>query len=64
MSSWRTRLGFLSDMDFTNNLLTGEVHIPWDVYDVTATVLEEVIRLFGLLREGHGIVNIMADHLR
>jgi len=64
MSSLRTRLGFLSDTDFTNSLLTGDVHIPWDVDDVTATVLEEVIRLFGLLREGHGVVDITADHFR
>jgi len=64
MSSLRTRLGFLSDTDFANSLLTGDVHIPWDVDDVTATVLEEVIRLFGLLREGHGVVEITADHFR
>jgi hypothetical protein len=31
MSSLRTRLGFLSDTDFANSLLTGDVHIPWDV---------------------------------
>ena len=64
MSSLRTRLGFLSDTDFANNLLTGNVHIPWDVDDVTATVLEEIIRLFVLLREGHGVVDITADHFR
>jgi len=64
MSSLRTRLGFLSDTDFANNLLTGDVHIPWDVDDVTATVLEEVIRLFGLLRDGHGVIDITADHFR
>jgi len=64
MSSLRTRLGFLSDTDFANSLLTGDVHIPWDVDDVTATVVEEVIRLFGLLREGHGVVEITADHFR
>jgi hypothetical protein len=28
MSSLRTKLGFLSDTDFANNLLTGNVHIP------------------------------------
>ena len=61
MSSLRTKLGFLSDMDFANDLLTGNVHIPWDVDDVTATVLEEIIRLFGLLREGHSVVDITAD---
>ena len=45
MSSLRTQLGFLSDTDFANKLLAGDVHIPWDVDDVTATVLGEVIRL-------------------
>jgi hypothetical protein len=64
MSSLRTKLGFLSDTDFANNLLTGNIHIPWDVDDVTATVLEEIIRLFGLLREGHSVVDITADHFR
>jgi len=62
MSSLQTKLGSLSDADFANNLLTGDVHIPWGVDDVTATVLEEVVRLFGLLREGHGVVDITADH--
>jgi hypothetical protein len=64
MSSLRTRLGFLSDTDFANSLLAGDVHIPWDVDDVTATVLDEIIRLFGLLREGHGVVDITAGHFR
>jgi len=47
MSSLCTRLGFLFDTDFANSLLVGDVHIPWDVDDVTATVLDEIIRLFG-----------------
>jgi hypothetical protein len=64
MSSLRTRLSFLSDTDFANNLLTGDVPIPWDVDDVAATILEEIIRLFGLLREGNGVVDITADHFR
>jgi hypothetical protein len=64
MSSLCTRLGFLSDTDFANSLLAGDVHIPWDVDDVTATVLDEIISLFGLLREGHGVVDITADHFR
>ncbi len=42
MSSLRTRLGFLSDTDFANILLAGDVHIPWDVDDVTATVLDKI----------------------
>jgi len=49
MSSLRSRLGFLSDTDFDNSLLAGDVHIPWDVDNVTATILDEIIRLFGLL---------------
>ena len=64
MSSLRTRLGFLSDTDFANSLLAGDVHIPWDVDDVLATVLNEIIRLFSLLREGHGVVDITANHFR
>ena len=31
---------------------------------MTATVLEEIIRLCGLLREGHSVVNLTADHFR
>ena len=59
-----TQLGFLSDMDFANKLLAGDVHIPWDVDDVTATVLGEVIRLFGLLRDGHSKIDLTADQFR
>ena len=29
MSSLHPRLGFLSDTDFANSLLAGDVHIPW-----------------------------------
>jgi len=64
MSSLRTRLGFLSDTDFANSLLGGNIHITWDVVDVTATVFDEIICLFGLLREGHRVVDITADHFR
>ncbi len=52
MSSLRSRLGFLSNTDFATSLLAGEVHIPWEVDDVTAKILGEVIRLFQLLKEG------------
>ncbi len=62
MSSLRTRLGFLSGTDFANSLLLCDVHIPWDFNDVTATVLDEIICLFGLLREGHSVVDLTADH--
>jgi hypothetical protein len=58
MSSLRSRLGFLSDTDFATSLLTGEVHIPLDVDNVTAMILGEVIRLFQLLQEGHSVVSL------
>ena len=64
MSSLRERLGFLSDTEFANSLLEGEVQIPWDVDDVTAIILDIIIHLFGLLREGHSMVDLMADHFR
>jgi hypothetical protein len=56
MSSLRYQLGFLSDTDFATSLIAGEVHIPWDVDNVTAMILREVIRLFQLLKEGHSVV--------
>jgi hypothetical protein len=64
IASLRSHLGFLSDTDFANSLLAGDVHIPWDVDNVTATVLSEVIRLFGLLREGHSKIDLTADQFR
>jgi hypothetical protein len=64
MSSLRSHLGFLSDMDFVNSLLAGDIHVPWDVDDVTATILNKIIRLFGILREGHSKIDLMADHFR
>ena len=64
MSSLRTRLGFLSDTDFANSLLAGDVNIPLDVDDVTATILNKSIHLFGLLKEGHGVMDITANHFR
>ncbi len=64
MSSLRSHLGFLSDTDFANSLLAGDVHIPWDVDDVTATILDKIIRLFGILREGHSKIDLTANHFR
>ncbi|KAL3785756.1 hypothetical protein ACHAW5_003598 [Stephanodiscus triporus] len=64
MSSLQQRLGFLFDTDFANSLLEGEVQIPWDVDDVTAIILDEIICLFALLREGHTVVDLTADHFR
>ena len=46
MSSLRSRLGFLLDTDFATSLLAGDVHIPWDVDDVTAMIIGKVICLF------------------
>ena len=59
MSSLRSWLSFLSDTDFAASLLVGEVHIPWDVEDVTAMILREVIcSFFKLLQEGHSVVTL------
>lgn len=64
MSSLCTRLGFLSDNDFANSHLVGDVHIPWDVDDVIATILGEIIRLFGLLQESHGEIVLTDDQFQ
>jgi hypothetical protein len=64
MLSLRSHLGFLSDTDFANSLLAGDAHIPWDVDNVTATILDKIIWLFGLLREGHSEIDLTADHFR
>jgi hypothetical protein len=61
MSSLRTRLGFLSNTDFANSLLAGDVHITWDVDNMTATILGKIIHLFGLLWEGHGEI-VLTDN--
>jgi hypothetical protein len=58
MSSLRSRLGFLSNSDFAASLLAGEVHIPWEVDDVTAMILGEIVCLFQLLQEGHSVVTL------
>ena len=64
MSSRCSHLGFLSDMDFANSLLAGDVHIPWDVDYAAATILDKIIWLFGLLWEGHSKTNLTASHFR
>ncbi len=46
MSSLRAQLRCFSDTEFAFSLLAGEVHIPWDVNNVTATIIEEIICLF------------------
>jgi hypothetical protein len=63
-SSLRARLGFLSDTEFAVSLLAGEVHIPWYVNNMTATILKEIICLFQQLREGHGVVTLGVEQFR
>ena len=45
MSSLAEKLGYLSDTEFAQQLLSGQVEIPSDVDDTTAIVLEEIVRL-------------------
>jgi hypothetical protein len=58
ISSLRTKLGFLSDTDFATSLLCGDVHIPDDVDDVTMTVIEKIIWLFGTFQEDHAEISL------
>ncbi len=53
MSSLREKLGFLSDIKFATNLLSGNVKIPDDVDNVTAMILREMIHLFQTLHSEH-----------
>ena len=64
MTSLRERLGFLSDTDFAIQMLRGEVHIPPDVDASTTLVLEEIIRLFCTLHEGHSKIILDAEEFR
>jgi hypothetical protein len=64
MTSLRERLGFLSDTEFAKEMLKGDVHIPSDVDPTTTLVLEEIIRLFGTLHEGHTEIGLRADEFR
>ncbi len=61
MSSLRECLGFLSDTEFTMNMLQGEVHIPADVDNTTTIVIEEMMHLFQALHKGHAKVSLGAD---
>jgi hypothetical protein len=61
MTSLRERLGFLPDTEFAMNMLRGEVHIPADVNNATIIVIEEIMRLFQALHEGHAKVSLGAD---
>ena len=64
MTSLHERLGFLSDTDFAAQMLRGEAHIPLDVDASTTLVLEEIIRLFGSLHEGHSEITLEAEEFR
>ena len=64
MTSLRGRLGFLSDTDFAIQMLRGEVHIPPDVDAPTTLVLEEIIRLFGTLQEGHSEIILEVEEFK
>jgi hypothetical protein len=66
MTSLWDQLGSLSDTDFTMQMLRGELHIPPDVDATTTLVLEEIVRLFGTLEDGHteitlGILNDISN---
>ncbi len=50
MSSLQEKLGFLLDIKFANNLLSGKVDIPDDVDNVTTMILREICRLFQTLQ--------------
>ena len=64
MTSLREKLGFLSDTDFALQMLRGEVHIPPDVDASTTLVLEEIIRLFCTLHEGHSGITIGTEEFK
>ncbi len=64
MTSLWERLGFLSDTEFAQSMLWGEVHIPADVDNTTTIVIEEIIRLFQSLHKGHVKISLGADEFR
>ncbi len=64
MTSLRERLGFLSDTEFAQSMLWGEVHIPADIDDTTTIVIEEIIWLFQSLHEGHIKISLGANEFR
>ena len=45
MSSLAARLDYLSDTEFAQQLLSGQVEIPLDVDDTTTIILEDISRL-------------------
>ncbi len=61
MTSLQDHLGFLSDTKFAMQMLQGELHIPPDVDATTTLVLEEIVRLFGTLQDGHTKITLGAE---
>jgi hypothetical protein len=64
MSSLRERLGFLSNTEFTMNMLRGEVHIPTDVDHPTTIVIKEIMCQFQALHKGHAKVSLGTDEFQ
>jgi hypothetical protein len=64
MTSLREPLGFLSDTKFAMQMLRGKVHIPFDVDATTTFVLDEIIRLFDKLHEGHIGITLGAEEFK
>jgi hypothetical protein len=64
MTSLRERLGFLSDTEFAQTMLRGEVHIPADVDGTTTIVIKEIIWLFQSLHKEHIEISLGADEFR
>ncbi len=64
VSSLREKLGFLSDTEFANNLLRGNVEIPDDVDNVTAMILREICRLFQTLQSDQSEITLGKDQFR
>ncbi len=64
VSSLQEKLGFLSDTEFANNLLRGNVEIPDNVDDVTAMILREICRLFQTLQTNQRKITLGKDQFR
>jgi hypothetical protein len=61
MTSLQDRLGFLSDTEFTMQMLRGEFHIPLDIDTTTTLVLEDIVHLFGTLQDSHTEITLGAE---
>ncbi len=64
VTSLHDRLGFLSDTKFAMQMLRNEVHIHSDVDTTTTLVLEEIIRLFDTLQDGHIKITLGAEDFK